>query len=316
MQSNSLHLLRALLRECTYLPDPAARTFWHHHLLHRFRAYCPRETDAPWKKPKVKLVDTKRQTYLAYQARKTISLLARANAGHPKILDKVLAYTYGRLGRRRHELIAGLLLPDVPNDHTAVARLADQSTGTTDDGIVQPTAKLLALIKSQRAHRRFGSIKTPPAIPLEIPGLNSWGRPLPVKRVKNLKKRWYAKILETVLPPLPRQEWERLRDLALGDIPWPGPITRRGALPRSERINHSNPHRLTPRYMRRTWARVFAQCPVMAQDEKSGRWLIEWGKVEQIVGDSSYLRTEDRDVFFADIDYDEGQLEPSQCADD
>lgn len=39
-----LHIFRALLRQCTYLPDPAARQYMHRHIVSRFRDYHPQST--------------------------------------------------------------------------------------------------------------------------------------------------------------------------------------------------------------------------------------------------------------------------------
>ena len=41
---------------------------------------------------------------------------------------------------------------------------------------------------------------------------------MPVKRQKNIQKRFWADLLDKVMPPVPRYEWERLRDLATGTI--------------------------------------------------------------------------------------------------
>ena len=125
--------------------------------------------------------------------------------------------------------------------------------------------------------------------------------PMPQKRIANMTSEWYAKTLDRTLVPLPEKEWNRLRHLALGTVKFEGPIPRRplasshqqpelSALklalgvspldnPRSIVHMLSKPvhgHAFTPRFMRRLWASVFAQCPVMTWDSSSQNWNIEW----------------------------------------
>lgn len=294
--AEALHILRsslrALLRECTYLPDPAARTYWHTRIINRYREFFPRKTRVPWwERPADFKIKSKRNlarnigiSALQKQGRSVLSVLARANAGHAGALEKVLAHTYGRTGKRRHELIAAISNQDVPADHDSVKTLA---AALAERGVRQKAthlpATLRAIMKAQRMQIEAKLSRTPlkllePDIPVE----NAWGRPMPLNRLHNLENKWRARALNSILPPLPQSEWERLRDLASGKMEWSGPPPRRGEFLRApERLNGSNPHRLTPRHMRRMWGKIFVQCPVMHWDPKFRRWAVQWGNVRQ-----------------------------------
>ncbi|EON69780.1 hypothetical protein W97_09043 [Coniosporium apollinis CBS 100218] len=256
------HLLRALLRECTYLPDAAARAYFRQHVLARFREHHPpssRRTSA-WPPEKHRLAGYShdllphRLRGLLRQARKGLALLRRANEGEMGPLLRVLSYTYGRSGKARHEMMRSLLLPDVPADSNALTALREQdppdASGSkhrvTDippvfeppklkDGTIQYTlsnrfSKLKALLESQR-HQRFtrDSANRSPvrSLVLKIPQTNVWERPMPRKREKNKVIEWYARLLASVFPPLPEHAWVRLRDLACASTPWEGPVSRR-----------------------------------------------------------------------------------------
>lgn len=290
-----LHVFRSLLRQCTYLPDPAARQFLHGHIVSRFRDYHPRSTlafSSPRHKP-TPLVQ-QRLPSLMRTARKGLLFLRRANDGHMRHLGKILAMTYGRVGKRRHQLLKDLKIPDVPVDQAAIEKLAEPG----NQAVPHPSERLMALMKSQ-ARRKLThfSRSNNPRTKLEIPEENSWGRAMPIKRVRNFKRRWYAETLDRIMPPLPESEWETLRLRASGQLPWDGPVTRRkwagspdeaaqghivGERTKIKtRGNCSNPHNITPRFMRRLWAKISAQCPLMKPNlaRKTG-WDVLWGDVQ------------------------------------
>ncbi|MCJ1245707.1 hypothetical protein MMC30_002911 [Trapelia coarctata] len=261
---NPLHIYRALLRECTYLPDPAARTYWHSRIVARFREYNPR-TNVPWwelpKKTKIKTVDPVSRIKLLHAARKYLSVLVRANLGVDRCLENVLAHTYGRIGKRRHELLAHLEAQSAPvlKDHESVKKLSaalaetqdidPQSTkGSKTPPTIQPnnphiTTKptlatfrasplspaLKALLKAQRAQSLPNDRTAITTFTPQIPDLNSWQRSFPIRRARNIQKRWHKKALDRLLPPLPLYEFERLRDLASGRAKWEGVVPRRRA---------------------------------------------------------------------------------------
>ncbi|CAF9931033.1 MAG: hypothetical protein ALECFALPRED_004782 [Alectoria fallacina] len=289
------HLFRALLRQCTYLPDPAARQYLHDHIVSRFRDYHPRST-LPFssRRHKSAALVQQRLPSLLRTARRGLVFLRRANDGHVRHLGRILAMTYGRIGKRRHQLLKDLKIPDVPVDQAAVEKLSEPG----NQAVPHPSEKLMALIKSQARRRlsHFSRINTPHLEP-EIPEVNSWGRPMPIKRVRNYKRRWYAEALDRIMPPLPEAEWDRLRLRASGQSPWEGPVARRkwAGGPDDEGQTHlvgervkspstgtcSNPHKITSRYMRRLWEKISAQCPLMKPNaaRKSG-WDVLWGEVQ------------------------------------
>ena len=288
----ALHLYRALLRQCSYLPDSAARNFFHNHVVSRFRQYHPpRFISADCRgKRRLQLVK-ERQPILLKTARKGLLFMQHANDGHPRHLGKVLAMTYGRIGKRRHELLRALRVPDVPSNHAAVQAMSNAAS----QGLPQPSQQLNALIKAQASKKlSFFSRPNRPSLGPSIPEKNAWGRPMPMKRVRNLKRRWYGQTLDRVMPPLPEDEWTRLRDLAFGKTRWEGPKPRRGSAKDSGFIDEvlsgslkggtrfvSRPHQITERYMRRLWAKIFAQCPIMKRDEsRKHGWNIRWGEVQ------------------------------------
>ncbi|MCJ1360955.1 hypothetical protein MMC16_000050 [Acarospora aff. strigata] len=304
---NSLHLLRALLRECTYLPDPAARAHVHRHVLSRYRAYCPRPGQHSQPASKALAAgspSTVSQTHLLRTARHGLAILQRANSGHLDALVRILSLTYGRTGKRRHQLLRPLLAPDIPADHNAVASLSASLPSVTS---LELTTRLQALVKSQYRKKRLETLR--PQIKHmapKIPETNIWRRPMPVKRARNLKKRWIRMILENTLPPLPEEEWERLKLLANGNAQWRGTVRRRAGISKNaeevanqllhgaslverleEEISSSrkrarrNPHRISKRLMQRLWGRIFTQCPVMRWSASKKSWYVEWGFIER-----------------------------------
>ncbi len=316
----TLHLLRALLRQCTYLPDPAARKYIHYRIVSKFRKYSPRQRLGAQRKPQIEnAAAVKRIPTLLSLGIKRLRVLIRANEGHPNDLYKVLATTYGRRGERKHELRQALeklqqalKSNNILLEPKAVARLSSSLDDKTKVPYLGETMR--ALVKSQKAQKALGFDKVPikdlrPIVDKE----NAWGRLMPMKRVSNIQKKWYAKTLDALLPPLPEHEWNSLGGLATGRIPWEGPVPRRSqAMMRdSDGIKvenkagagevlaklqwresndwykkrnpdiKTNPHALTPRYMRGLWARVFAQCPVMKWDVNRKEWDVSWGNVQK-----------------------------------
>lgn len=335
------HLLRALLRQSRYLPDAKARDHFYNHIVDRYRKYHPR----PPKPPNVPTLTLIRRRSLLKEARKGLVFLKRANDGHPNHLLRVLAMAYGRTGRKRHELMKMVVSSSSfksdpsPVDEQALTQLSASITASLRDSHVEERPakshrpkllsglegpvlgpRLEALVNSQKQQRasHFSKLKMINTLP-SIPETNSWGRPMPRRRIVNMKYRWYANILEKVLPPLPESDWNRLRDLALGQAPWEGPMKRRTPLTQTKvkgpsrngnqpvNINEitphfgassvlenneifkeenrkllgSNPHTLTPRFMRRLWGQVFLQCPMMKWDAERCRWDVKWGSLQR-----------------------------------
>ena len=306
-QTNSLHLFRALLRECTYLPDPRARTYMHGYVLWSYRTYLPRwmpRKDIPFK----------RQVKLLHRGRKTLSMLRRANDGYLKPLEKVLMITYGRSGKRRRELMQQLMAPEplMTNEEVEISSAPRPYV----KGWTMP-AKVDALIRSQSQHqswldRTSAKMQTKP----DIPEHNSWGRSMHPSRVKNLTHRWYVKQLENLYPPVPYFEHRELQSRATGRLEWEGPNPRRvraggnsgpeDTVPIEKTLlegpekGHTftkyvlgRPHQLTPRLMRRLWAVVFKHVPLLDWNVEKNRWTVSWGdpiKPPQLVTPSATAR--------------------------
>ncbi|KAK4894596.1 hypothetical protein LTR27_007238 [Elasticomyces elasticus] len=239
------HLLRSLLRETTYLPDSHARSWTRQHILSRFRKY----TFKVWQHRDDPTYETHIRDRLG-DGRHSLGLLRRANEGERKPLLKVLLMAYGRVGKRRWELMVPLMPVKSSSPDLKVADLnpslsplpspkADSTLSSTQPNPPQQnptgapqvnpthspayvpdfTPQLLALLTSQ--------LRTPPPhltrpslrrLTPKIPDLNSWLRPLHPSRVKNQTKEWYADTLSKVHAPLPLHEWQRLRDLASGTL--------------------------------------------------------------------------------------------------
>lgn len=195
--------------------------------------------------------------------------------------------------------------------------------------------RLEALAKSQR-HQNHTFFTKPPIrnVTPKIAQKNSWGRQMPARRVLNLKERWYADILDKIQPPLDELEWDRLRDLVLGRISWEGPVPRRAKIAsgmneatRSNENNHvtansffsqdgkhlrpldnherfvgSNPHKITPRFMRSLWAKVFRQCPKMQWDPQENNWIVTWGNEHRYKDISLSANTSTNGFVFDGVD--------------
>ncbi|KAK6422009.1 hypothetical protein LTR95_016731 [Oleoguttula sp. CCFEE 5521] len=134
--------------------------------------------------------------------------------------------------------------------------------------------------------------RNPKRLSIPISELNAWHRPMPQSRVKNQIEAWYAKTLDSLLPPLPDAEWHRLHALASGKVKFEGTKTRRkkleaeptaleiavlkGRVPEGF-MEQRWTREITPRYMRSVWRDVFAQCPRLDFESATGRWSAMWG---------------------------------------
>lgn len=307
----TLHLFRSILREASYLPDPASRKYFQVYYTTRFRDYCPRNGGTKQHNPR----EIKRNTRNLREARHELRMLQKANAGIDSALTKVLDLTYGRRGKRKYELLKSLKPPgSAPINDRVLRTLSEAMDTPSQEKASKPnmslfSPKFVALIKSQMRQKQDAFEKPLPkhSAP-KIPETNTWGRPMPVKRVNNLTKKWYAETLERLMPPLPEAEWTRLGDLATGKEKWLGPPQRRArgtssfpedgnaadeevkelrkelqavARAREAEVLAREAHTLTPRYMRRMWADIYAQCPVMRWNGEKKKWDVKWGRVDE-----------------------------------
>lgn len=230
------------------------------------------------------------------EARKGREFLANANRGSPAHLKKVLEMAYGRRGRRKHELLREIL-PEklIPGDNHILQGLAAAIESNRASPIVKEpelSEKMLVLIKSQKAQKdqTFTKPNLKSTKP-EIPETNIWGRPFPKSRAKNFMKSWYAETLDRLQPPLPQEDWLRLRDLVTGKERWEGPRKRRARAPREGEIpkkakskSSREWHNITERYMRRAWKGIFQQCPFLEWKSTHSKWIVTWGRVRTPAG--------------------------------
>ncbi|KAJ5908225.1 hypothetical protein N7495_000907 [Penicillium taxi] len=284
------HLLRTTLRECTYLPDPIARAYMRSHVMERYR----RARDS--RRPKSKMVRT---------AKQGLSFLRRANEGYPRMLDKVMFMSYGRTGKRRHELLDRMMKigegsTPIPENADAVRRLIIDSRGGWAAPQWEAPEIVIALVKSQKNNGVVTSSRIRPhlkAITPTIPATNSWGRPLNEARIANIRKKWYYETLTSLLPPLPEEELDTLEKLVSGTVPWK-PVKRRGQISSSTQIRdpgildflvdgpqkgptfreyvNGRPHEITPRFMHRLWMRISGFVPRMQWIPISKKWRFTW----------------------------------------
>jgi hypothetical protein len=101
---SSRHVIRGILRECTYFPDQFAASWIRQHALMRFRTY-----EAKNKKHVSDEEYTKRLETIRRKSRQGLYQMRRANEGDRKMLLKALSMAYGRVGKRRRELLSPLL---------------------------------------------------------------------------------------------------------------------------------------------------------------------------------------------------------------
>ena len=222
--------------------------------------------------------------------------------------------TYGRIGPRRHELLKELKVTDNPVSIGALEDALQQRSDPANQHVPHPSQQLLALLKSQAQCKEIAFLRTPmKQIEPQIPEVNAWGRPTPMKRIRNIKKRWYAEALHRVMPPLPQVEWEMLRQMASGETPFNGPVSRRG--PSGEQDvglesyksegKMTRPHDLHPRYMRRLWTKIFQQCPLMERNpNRPSGWHIIWPDLKRKIAIGLDLGVGDNNDIFDGVDED------------
>lgn len=202
------HIYRDYMRAISYLPDRAARDYLRGYVSRRFHETTPRDvTDLRSRLP---------------AARQMARKLQRAGDGNLTDLTKVLQHVYGRVGKKRRLLINDLLKRDeneIPRDGINLEKFI-QEQPAPDGSVFSPSPKLLALMKSQIENHPPENPR--PKLKSTAPKLtykNSWGRPLPKNLEKNLQNKFWKDAFDRLLPPLPADEWERLRDFATGKVP-------------------------------------------------------------------------------------------------
>ncbi|KAL2867162.1 uncharacterized protein BJX67DRAFT_105546 [Aspergillus lucknowensis] len=275
-------LLRSLLRESSYLPDPIARSACHDQVLQRFRRYHEE------RRTRIR-TDPIRLVQLHKNARHHLSILRRANEAFSRPLEKVLRFAYGRTGRRRRELLSKMLAEDAPQDSNSLETLLTNPS-QFEDGWKPPTI-ITTLLTSQNNNPTVGQLSGLPSVKdlkPPIPEKNAWGRSVPLVRRRNIRRRWYKNVLDVLLPPLPESELRVLEGLISGQIPWKPPRLRYTSRTTTSATNNvdtkagmirtiltagppkegtfrpyinGRPHKLTRRFMCRLWKRISSLVP-------------------------------------------------------
>ncbi|CAG8407175.1 unnamed protein product [Penicillium salamii] len=288
--SQWLHLYRATLRECTYLPDPIAREYMQKHVISRYRTVSSRRA--------------KPGAQTAHAAKHAFSVLRRANEGYQRPLEKVLLLSYGRTGKRRHELLADMLGNHLPQNTASLKEYLAQPLQYSDGWEPPVIVKSLAI-----AHMQNPVVTTNRIRPLiknispPVPKVNSWGREVSESRKKNIRHRWYNTTLSSLMPPIPQKELQLLDGLISGTVKW-SPPKRRKVLaeekPKSEKqlfkllakgpekgdtfaaYANGRPHEITTRFMRRQWRRLSSLVPRQYWNPYSEKWRFVWDSPKDV----------------------------------
>ncbi|KAL1795675.1 hypothetical protein ACET3X_005899 [Alternaria dauci] len=247
-------LLRALLREASYLPDATARDYFRRYIVHRYKAYQPKQNATAsfsvhaldkyrhrsFKRRQIAIINERTRPLLR-KGLKGLNFLRRANQGEVPCLQKVLFFAYGRMGRRKYALLDKILKPDPIMDGGAIAAVDEAGpaplqklyysnkrflhyfdapkVATTTHytiSISNRYSRLRAVLRTQ--HQKAISIhRELKSAAIKTPINNAWERPMPIKRARNNVRRWYAETMTRILPPLPTEEWDNIRAMMVGD---------------------------------------------------------------------------------------------------
>ncbi|RKF84099.1 hypothetical protein GcM3_001024 [Golovinomyces cichoracearum] len=233
LHTKSLSLYRGLLRAVSYFPDQYAQAIIRKQICLRFRKARMRAIEASNKNKTRKgfrsVLNSKEYIASLSQrisnGKQRLGVLTRAIGGDSDCFLKVLMIAYGRVGRRRRELIMKLLTDDpgdIPKDTAALIAMLN-SGGNLEMMLeslnLKGGPKFNAFLKSQHKCRIKDVRDTIKELEPNIPKENIWGRSLPLKRVTNIKKEWWSTVLKKLLPPVSIEEFERLKGLSTGRVP-------------------------------------------------------------------------------------------------
>lgn len=311
------HLLRATLRECTYLPDPVAKEYMRKYVLNRYRAHAVRfQLDDSFRRrypsqrvPHPWITNVVRQVHLRRRANQTLSLLRRAAEGYLRPLERVLLLSYGRIGPKRHVLLNALLdteRPPLPEDNKEVEEMLRTKPIEFDEDWTPPSI-LVDLLKAQQRNSavyRSGLRPVVKSFAPKIPAENIWCRPTPWVRRRNIRRRWFQHAKESILPPLSGDDFYTLKELVSGKRPWKPPARRTKVVSVAEPpVSHldakflvdgpqkgltfdkyinGRPHKITRRFMRRAWERVFGLVPHFTVDPSSSKQTFVFPSVRRV----------------------------------
>lgn len=219
----TLHIYRHLLREASYLP-PICRPFIVGRIRSRFDKHRNDDPHTP---------DTKRRIH---RARHDVRYLWAANNGLLTNMRRILLLVFGRTGKRRSELIHDFVRKEPPSDseelERALAREREARTYKARDGTRKERApdwldkwdtdKIRTFATSQGRTDQAASprpqIKAKQVDPVQrLPETNIWGRPLAASLARSKLRTEYKALVNRILPPVAKSEWDLLRALAKGE---------------------------------------------------------------------------------------------------
>ncbi|EMR08862.1 hypothetical protein PNEG_02647 [Pneumocystis murina B123] len=183
--------------------------------------------------------------------------LKKATFGDLKSLEKILDWTYGRRGRRKHELLRPFLAP-LRKGIAAIPGLP-----RTKFPVLSPEFR--ALVQSQ----------IPDWLSRLEMNKSTENKILNRKRQANIRWKCFSFIYRKILPPLPLQEIQKLEQFSRGEKIGLTPFffrKQRSPMPRS-----TDAHYMTLRFRRRIYQRLLMKCPRLVYRMNHG-WTIEWSK--------------------------------------
>lgn len=332
---NPKHLLRAILRECTYLPDAEARKYMHKWTLRKFRNFFPktvplRKYDPNEGEPDLshRLLMLEDRQYAAYQrGERRLQLLRRANEGYLKPLEDVLMRTYGRTARERNYMMDKVDHPDTPETHRDVEKLFNverysinwQPSSLFEQLMTTQVQNLSHLDRSVRGKLRFRCRSD------VVPKINSWGLPMPRCRVRNLTRKWYDRTSSQLLTPRTAADLARLRRLALdppaeselpkrrnkvgvwdddecktlsSDFLLKGPAKPGISFHKEYRL-HGRPHRITRRVLSSMYAKIYNHTPQIHWNEDIAKYELCWSQISPRKRQAATITSEEQgDLLF------------------
>lgn len=216
-----MHVYRDILREASYLP-PVCRAQIEPRIKNRFRKHRHDATPGP----------------RLQMARHEFRNLRAANLGSKDRMYRVLLFTFGRAGWRRRALFTEMRKIEQPASSDALKQALEDEPARGDWLDQWDTKKLMVFIKSQAAHNprdtpwpKITSAKARLDPATAVPDVNAWGVPFHEKVQRTKTMTWWKRCAYRILPPLPRSEWELLKQLALGKAgpEWDMPARRTAA---------------------------------------------------------------------------------------
>lgn len=211
---NPVHLYRSLLREASYLFDPAAQTFHTEHIRWSFQRQRAKQSSLHVQtqdglSARLSQHDSKQLK----RARQYLYMLERANKGYMTAVKNVLRMTYARKGKQKRLLVKDIMTPPSANDPTVVA------APTMHDQNWRPPAKFSALLGNQNIVQTFMDRNNRRIKPIpKIPKKNRWNRPFPKSRIKGIMQKWYARHADLLMPPLQESQWLKIYEIAMRGI--------------------------------------------------------------------------------------------------